>query len=200
VANVETAAGVVCLAATAVGVGAIVVLHLLPTGLSPMRNAVSQYGITRYRLGYRIQTISLGVAGAAAAVGIAEAAPGRGRLVLVLLGVFAVARLAISWFPMDAPGSEPTSDGRAHGLLAIATFLAIIVAAARLPQLVHTIGGWHGVATASVVIAWAMVASMVAMIASRRTAGSGSGYFGMAERVLYVAIVVWLIAVGIALV
>lgn len=174
-------------------------LHLLPTGLSPLHNAVSQYGITRYRLGYRIQTISLGVAGAAAAVGIAKAAPGRGRLVLVVLGVFAVARLAISWFPMDPPGSEPTSDGRNHGLLAIATFLAIIVAAARLPQLVHAIGGWHGVATASVVIAWAMVASMVAMITSRRSAGTG-GYFGMAERVFYVAIVAWLVAVGIALV
>ena len=198
-ATVETAAGVVCLAGTAVGVGAVVVLHVLPTGLSPVRNAVSQYGITRYRLGYRVQTISLGVAGAAAAVGIAEAAPGRGRFVLVVLGVFAVARLAISWFPMDAPGSEPTSDGRAHGLLAIATFLAIIVAAARLPQLVHTVGGWHGVATASVVIAWAMVASMVAMIASRRSAGT-RGYFGMAERVFYVAIVAWLVAVGIALV
>ena len=198
-ATVETAAGVVCLAATAVGVGAVVVLHMLPTGLSPVRNAVSQYGITRYRLGYRVQTISLGVAGAAAAVGIAEAAPGRGRFVLVVLGVFAVARLAISWFPMDAPGSEPTSDGRAHGLLAIATFLAIIVAAARLPQLVHTVGGWHGVATASVVIAWAMVASMVAMIASRRSSGT-RGYFGMAERVFYVAIVAWLVAVGIALV
>ncbi|HEY0869937.1 MAG TPA: DUF998 domain-containing protein, partial [Acidothermaceae bacterium] len=90
------------------------------------------------------------------------------------------------------------SDGRAHGMLAITTFLAIIVAAARLPQLVHAIGGWHGVATASVVIAWAMVASMVAMIASRRSAGN-SGYFGMAERVFYVAIVAWLIAVGVAL-
>jgi hypothetical protein len=199
VANVETAAGVVCLAGTAVGVGAVVVLHMLPTGLSPVRNAVSQYGITRYRLGYRVQTISLGVAGAAAAVGIAEAAPGRGRFVLVVLGVFAVARLAISWFPMDAPGAELTSDGRAHGLLAIATFLAIILAAARLPQLVHAIGGWHGVATASVVIAWAMVASMVAMIATRRAAGR-DGYFGLAERAFYVAIVAWLIAVGVALV
>jgi hypothetical protein len=199
VATVETAAGVVCLAGTAVGVGAVVVLHMLPTGLSPVRNAVSQYGITRYRLGYRVQTISLGVAGAAAAVGIAEAAPGRGRFVLVVLGVFAVARLAISWFPMDAPGAELTSDGRAHGLLAIATFLAIILAAARLPQLVHAIGGWHGVATASVVIAWAMVASMVAMIATRRAAGR-DGYFGLAERAFYVAIVAWLIAVGVALV
>lgn len=33
----------------------MIILHLLPTGLSPVRNAVSQYGITRYRQGYRIE-------------------------------------------------------------------------------------------------------------------------------------------------
>lgn len=57
------------LGATACAPAAMIILHLLPTGLSPVRNAVSQYGITRYRQGYRILTVALGVAGLAAVVG-----------------------------------------------------------------------------------------------------------------------------------
>jgi uncharacterized protein DUF998 len=197
--NGETAAGVVCLGATAVAVGALVVLHLLPTGLSPMHNAVSQYGITRYRLGYRVQTIGFAVAGAAAAVGLAEAAPGRGRVVLVLLGVFAVSRLAISWFPMDAPGSEErTSDGRTHIVLAVATFLAIMVAAVRLPPIVRPIDGWNGTATSSAVIGWYLIAMLLGMASSRRLPARRS-YFGLAERAVYLGIVAWLVVVGVTL-
>ena len=47
----QVVAGAGTLAAVAVAVGALVTLHVLPTGLSPVRDAVSHYGITRYRLG-----------------------------------------------------------------------------------------------------------------------------------------------------
>jgi len=166
----EVAAGVTCLAATAVSVGAIVVLHVLPTGLSPMRNAVSQYGITRYRLGYRIQTIALAVAGAAAAVGLAEAAPGRARALIALVIIFALVRLVISWFPMDEPGGERTSHGSMHGLIAIVTFIAIAAAAGRLGSVAKQVPGWTTLATVSSAIAWLMVASLIAMMVVRHGA------------------------------
>lgn len=191
-----------CVAATAVSVGAIVVLHVLPTGLSPMRNAVSQYGITRYRLGYRIQTIALAVAGAAAAVGLAEAAPGRARALIALVIVFALARLVISWFPMDEPGGEPTNSGRMHGLIAIVTFLAIAIAAVRLGSVAKEVPGWTTLATVSSVFAWLMVASLIAMMVVRRGARvthSTPKYFGAVERVFYLAIVAWFVLVGVGL-
>ncbi|HZV25099.1 MAG TPA: DUF998 domain-containing protein [Acidothermaceae bacterium] len=200
--HAEVAAGVTCLAATAVGVGAIVVLHVLPTGLSPMRNAVSQYGITRYRLGYRVQTIALAVAGGAAAVGLAEAAPGRARAVIALVIIFALARLVISWFPMDEPGGERTNHGVMHGLIAIVTFLAIAIAAARLGTVAKQVPGWTTLATVSSVIAWLMAASLVAMMVVRRGARathSTPNYFGAIERVFYLAIVAWLVLVGVGL-
>ena len=119
-----TAAGTVCLVALVTVVASLGYLHVAPTGLSPVRNAVSQYGITRFRAGYRVATIAFGVGGIALAVGIDRAVAPSGRsLVVVLLLIFAVARLAISWFPMDAPGTPPTQTGRRHGLLAIAAFL-----------------------------------------------------------------------------
>jgi hypothetical protein len=193
---------VTCVAATAVSIGAIVVLHVLPTGLSPMRNAVSQYGITRYRLGYRIQTIALAVAGAAAAVGLAEAAPGRARALIALVIVFALARLVISWFPMDEPGREPTSSGRMHGLIAIVTFLAIAIAAVRLGSVAKEVPGWTTLASVSSAIAWLMVASLIAMMVVRRGARvthSTPKYFGAVERVFYLAIVAWFVLVGVGL-
>jgi len=193
---------VTCLAATAVGVGALVVLHLLPTGLSPMRNAVSQYGITRYRLGYRVQTIAFAVAGAAAAIGLAEAAPGRARAVIALVVVFAFARLVISWFPMDEPGGERSNHGTMHGLIAIVTFLVIAIAALRLGSVAKQVPGWTTLATVSGAIAWVMVASLIAMMVVRRGARethSTPSYFGAIERVFYLAVVAWLVLVSVGL-
>ena len=191
-----------CLAATAVGVGALVVLHVLPTGLSPMRNAVSQYGITRYRLGYRIQTIAFAVAGGAAAVGLAEAAPGRARAIIALVIVFALARLVISWFPMDEPDGERTNHGSMHGLIAIVTFLAIAIAAIRLGSIAKQVPGWTTLATVSSVIAWLMVASLIAMMVVRRgdrETHSTRSYFGAVERIFYLALVAWFALVGVGL-
>ena len=59
-----TVAGVIALAALAATVASLGYLHLAPTGLSPIRNAVSQYGITPFRAGYRAATIAFAVAGA----------------------------------------------------------------------------------------------------------------------------------------
>jgi hypothetical protein len=202
VSHAEVAAGVTCLAATAVGVGAVIVLHILPTGLSPMRNAVSQYGITRYRLGYRVQTIAFAVAGAAAAIGLAEAAPGRARALIALILVFVLARLVISWFPMDEPGGKLTNTGRMHGLIAIVTFVAIALAAGRLGAVAKEVPGWATLATVSSVIAWLMLASLIAMMVVRRGARvthSTPNYFGAIERVFYLAVVAWFALVGVGL-
>jgi hypothetical protein len=167
-----------------------------------MHNAVSQYGITRSRLGYRVQTIAFAVAGAAAAVGLAEAAPGRARALIALIIVFALARLVISWFPMDEPGAEPTGHGRMHGVLAVVTFLAIADAARRLGAVATQVPGWTTLASVSTAIAWLMLASLVAMVVVGRRARvnrASPSYFGAAERALYLAIVVWLVLVGVGL-
>ena len=107
--------GVLGLIALGVVLASLVYLHVAPTGLSPLRNAVSQYGITVYRTGYRIATIAFGVVGIAVAAGIEQAeASHEPTAVLVLLAIFALSRGAISWYPMDAPGTPQTATGRAH--------------------------------------------------------------------------------------
>ncbi|HLK44717.1 MAG TPA: hypothetical protein VKT18_01955, partial [Acidimicrobiales bacterium] len=76
-----TTTGAVAVAGAVVSLGALVVLHLVATGLSPITNPVSQYGITRYRAGYRVQTIAMGVAALACGLGVSRLALG-GSLVV----------------------------------------------------------------------------------------------------------------------
>ena len=61
---------VVALAGVAVTLGALVVLHLAPSGLSPLRDPVSAYGISRFSLLYRAQTLGTAVSAAALAVAL----------------------------------------------------------------------------------------------------------------------------------
>jgi hypothetical protein len=188
---VDTFCAALILTGVAVGVVALIALHLLPTGLSPLRNAVSQYGISRYRGGYRVQTIGFGVAGAGAAAGLASfAAPD--AVLVGLCALFAASRLAISWYPMDEPGRPLTSTGRAHGLLAICAFGGIDVAAEQLSKVLNRNHVEAGFATASAVAAILMLACFVAMTVNRRTAG---GLFGLCER-FYLCMTAWLVLVA----
>jgi hypothetical protein len=53
----------------AIGTAALLLLHVLPTGYDPVRDAVSDYAIGRYRAGFWVIT------GTAIATGIAIAGP-----------------------------------------------------------------------------------------------------------------------------
>jgi hypothetical protein len=183
------------LAGVAIGVAALVALHVLPTGLSPLRNPVSQYGISKYRVGYRVQTIAFGIAGVGAAIGLSSLHGSVAPLIGFCV-VFALARLAISWFPMDQPGTERTATGRRHGLLAICAFGAIGIAAEELHKVLVSDRIDLAYATSSRVLALLMVASFVGMGVARR---SGSGFFGLAERAFYLCMTAWLVLVAVLL-
>jgi hypothetical membrane protein len=95
---VTTAAAAASLAFTAGCIGCLVHLHLAPTGYSPVRNAVGEYGIGAYGAWYRGQVRC--AAGAAVFLAAALRHP---RRVVVLLLVLAVARLGIGFFPVVHP-------------------------------------------------------------------------------------------------
>lgn len=178
------------------GLTALVALHVLPTGLSPVRNAVSQYGIGSYRTAYRVQTIAYAAAGVGAALGIATL-PGSVGIVVALCVIFAAARAVISWFPMDDPGSPPTQTGRRHGLLAIAAFASIGLAGWRLARLLTNDRLYPSIASTTGVLATLMAISLVAMALNRR---GGGRYFGLIERGFYVCMTAWLASIAVMLV
>jgi hypothetical protein len=191
----EIAGAVTIAVGLAVGLTALVVLHILPTGLSPLRNAVSQYGISPYRNGYRVQTLAYALAGLGAALGLAKL-PGPVAFVVVLCVVFAAARAAIRWFPMDAPGAERTTTGSWHGALAIVAFGAVAIAAEILARLLRQDAIHPALASASDVLSVLMLATFVAMAVSRHL---GAQFYGLAERGFYVSMTAWLALVAILL-
>ena len=191
------AAGAVGLAGLLATAGFLVYLHLAPTGLSPLRNPVSQYGISAFRGGYRGATLSFAVAGAAAAVGIGVTLRGQQPATLVgLLVAFAAARALISWFPMDAPGAAATGTGQMHRLLAFLAFGAATAAAFVLGPLLRAGSAWHGLAPVSTGLGWAMLATVVLMLLGRE--GQARAWFGAAERGFYLAALAWFSVFAVA--
>jgi hypothetical protein len=191
-------AGAVALVSLVATVGSLAYLHVAPTGLSPIRNAVSQFGITRYKAGYRAATISFGVAGIALAVGVGGAVHGNGKAVVVgFLVIFAIGRLIISWFPMDEPGTPRTSTGSAHGIIAIVTFGSATAAAFRLGSVLTRDGTWHTLAPTSTGFGWAMLVCILGMVLGR-TSPSLHSRFGAVERGLYLAMIGWFAVFAVA--
>jgi hypothetical protein len=102
-------------------------LHLLPTGYNPRLDAVSDYGIGRYRGVFWTQTLAGAVACFALAIALGDAKPSMPGLAIVLLLVAGAARLLIPVCPTDQNGSRfQTARGTIHMILAIVIFAAIM--------------------------------------------------------------------------
>ncbi len=191
-------AGIVSLVGLTGVVASLCYLHLAPTGLSPMRNAVSQYGITEYRVGYRIATVSFGVAGIALAAGLHSALPAPGSsTVVICLAVFAAGRLIISWFPMDAPGSIRTPIGQTHGLIAILTFGSAVFAAFRLGSVLRIESLWHSLWPVSSGLGVTMAACILGMFLGRSNMAWHRA-FGAVERLFYLSAIIWFAVFSVA--
>jgi hypothetical protein len=176
-----TVAAALALAFTLGCIACLVYLHLAPTGYSPVRNAVSEYGVGPYSRWYRLQAALAGIAAICLAIALRH--PVR---VLIPLVFFAAARIAIGWFPTDSIGArERTDKGRVHLLLAAVAFVAAPVAATGLASSRHG-EPWLG---------RVMAALLIAMVLTMR---SGlRPYFGLVERAFYVAMLAWLVLVSV---
>ena len=193
------AIAVISLLGVLVCASCLVYLHIAPTGLNPVRDPVSQYGITDYFTFYRAAALSLGVASLTLAVALLEALTEANAAGIVFLVILGFARLTIGWVPMDAPGAPRTSTGLRHNLLATAFFASATVAAFLFTGTFAGDPALSGIAPASGVLAWAM-AVFSALILLTSLVEPLKKYFGLAERLLYVAVLAWVATVAIALI
>ena len=176
--------------AVAIAVGLVVALHLLPTGLDPTRNAVSQYGRTRFARLYQGQVIASGTAGLLLAAALLSAGVRR-PLPLIAIIAYGLARAAIAWNPMDLIGEAPTPAGRNHVWLALVAFAGVAIAAMPLTDTLARTGG--GVVTAvAVAVAPAVPITAVVMFGSQLSPAVRQR-FGLFERLFYVAVFAWLL-------
>lgn len=180
------------LVGAAVTLIALVIVHLRPTGLNPMRDPVSQYGITAYRAWYWTAAGGAALAGVGAALFFSTIGTVIAQITVVLLVVFFVARALIGFFPMDEPEGERTRTGRIHNLLATAAFASVTAAAFTGAGALHD-GGLAGASAWSTVLGVLMAVGAVGLLVGRRV----RGIFGIAERLIYAGFILWFVMLGV---
>ena len=177
--------GLICVATSA---AVLVALHILPTGLDPIRYAVSDYGWTAYHLGYRAMALLQGVGAILVAVGLGQETDAQS---LGWLYVYGVARVLISRFMTDREPegmSSLTPTGRIHMLLAGTAFASIAVAASHLD--------WTGKPDVLGPLGWLVTATAIATGAALVVPSIRRVALGLIERLHYAAAIVWLIVVA----
>src|ERR1700689_5131858 len=106
---------IIAAVAMAVSAGALVLLHLVSTGYNPIRDAVSDYGIGRYRAVFWVFATAGAVSGLALAIALAQSHPPKPTLTVTMLLLSAAARFLIPIFPTDQSGSRfQTTTGTIH--------------------------------------------------------------------------------------
>jgi hypothetical protein len=171
--------------ALVIAAGAVLVrLHTLPTGLDWRRDAVSDYGATPFHRRYRIMVVLLGAGAASLALSLHRSGDVR-AVGLIWLWIFAAARILIARFMTVRHGLRVTTEAQIHLVLAAIAFTAIAFAA---PTISNDLDVAHSLATFVVVTA---VATLLT-----RAVRPLNAYFGAMERLLYLATMVWIIAVA----
>lgn len=171
--SATTALGGITVAGSVICLASIVLLHFLPTGYDPIRNAVSDYGVGRYRIWHGIAVVSLAAAGFATAIASSEGIRPEPASVIAFLSEFTIARILIPLFPTDLEGQPHTRTGRVHWVLAIVSFGSLAAAA----------GSFKGTGL-DAVIGWVVVCTAVLtilMLCVRRF----RRIFGLVERLFY---------------
>jgi hypothetical protein len=159
---------------------ALVRLHLTPTGLDPVRDAVSDYGTTPFHMLYRAQAVLVGVAAILVAARLGDRTDATG---LGWLSAFGATRIAIAAFMTDRPRTPATTAGRLHAALAVAAFTTIAVAGttvrwSAMPAILDGLG--------TAIAAAAVLTLVTAALPPLRRV------FGAAERLLYLTFLAWL--------
>jgi Protein of unknown function (DUF998) len=181
--------GLICVAVSGV---ILVVLHLVPTGLDPIRYAVSDYGWTAYHLGYRAMVVLQGTGAILIAVGLDRQTDAAS---LGWLYVYGIVRLLVSLFMTDR---EPeglrslTRTGRIHMLLAGTAFASIAVAASHID--------WTGRPDALGPLGWLVTATAIATGTALVVRPIRRVALGLIERTHYIAAISWLIVAAASIV
>ena len=184
---------------TAVQVGALIVLHVLPTGYDPIRDAVSDYGVGPYRGWFWLQAVAGGLGCFFLAIALAQLHPFTPTQVVVALILTAAARLLIPFFATDQGGSRfQTPHGVIHMILAVIAFGGLVWAATGLWATLRHYPAWHSAQSLLTIVPWVMLGCVIAVVLA--IGGPRlKPFFGLFERLFYLSSFVWLFAVTIDL-
>jgi hypothetical protein len=188
----------VAMVALVICIGCLIVLHLVPSGLHPMRDPVSLYGTTRYSVLYRVQAIASGICALCLLLALTEQHIPLPSLGLLMLACYGIARIAIAAFMMDAHGKR-TLTGSIHILLAAVAFTTIAVAVGMDTASLLLSPLWNGLSVflslaEYLTIISALLFLLVSLLPVLRP------FTGLIERGIYLGALCWLALVIIPLI
>ena len=190
--------GALILLFIAISVGCLVYLHLLPTGLNPLRNAVSEYGVGRFHFWYQAMCVNQAIAAFLTAAALATKVTPAPFAVDAALVVFGLARLVISQASVVVVHGKRTTTSRIHILMAVLIFGSAVAASTSLDRTIAGQAGWASVLSALHLFKHA-IALFALLTFLAVTLTSGLRYVGAVERLLYVSITGWFVTIGIHL-
>lgn len=198
----ETTTEILAIAAAACAIAALLVfvrVHLLPGGRTLPLGAISDLGTGAHHLYYRALVLLLGASATLLLVALSRGSEAGDRA-LVFLGAFAAARFAIAFVMADRQGDVVTARGRVHVILGAIAFTAIAFGAADVTSAIENTPGWSDgaggvlrVASDAVGVAAALSLAAYLIPQGRERA------FGLAERLVYVGSIAWLLVASIHL-
>jgi Protein of unknown function (DUF998) len=180
--------------------GAVAVLHALPTGYDPIQHAVSDYGVGKYSPVFRIGLWASAVGVVALAIGLGEGV-GSPPLAIrgpIYLGLAAFCRIGESLYPTDVEGQKSTRTGVLHYVFAILTFAFTYAAISNLTPALVKLHPWASAKGVLDVLNWIVLIALILVVAAlllprlRR-------HFGLWERVFLLASYIWLVLVALLL-
>ena len=176
-----------------VGIGAslvaLIALHVLDPGRSPVEETISEYALGDYGWLARASDIAVGLGIIAIALGLRKTLA-RGKRVAaswVSLLIVGLGFLVAAFFPTDPPeAAESTTSGAIHGMAALVTVLGLVVAAWLLRGVFARDDRYRRLARAQLWFAILITIGVGALLALFE------GPAGLIQRVLLVVMATWL--------
>lgn len=186
-------AAAVALGAAILDLAILAALHALQPGVDPLTEPTSNYANGRAGIASQVGTFLAGVGALALGVAVLplrSRVPSRGPLTvgLVLLTLFAVAKLVQAFFPIDAEDTV-TAAGAVHNALGNVAFFVLPVAAVLVGGAISQLVRRRG----PVLLGWLVVATTMLVLAA-----GGFGLFGLAQRIYLVTAALWVALSAVA--
>ncbi|GGG58008.1 DUF998 domain-containing protein [Paenibacillus radicis (ex Gao et al. 2016)] len=185
---------------TSVAIICLIMLHVLPTGYTPIRDAVSDYGVGSYRGWFWLQVVAGGLACLFLAIALSQLRPFTPTNVVIALLVTTVSRILLPFFATDQGGSRfQTIQGSIHMILAVFNFGGLVWAAKALWATLSHYPVWQDAESllnilASVML-WCVIAVVVGLVIPWF-----KNFFGLFERLFLLSTYLWFFFISIELV
>jgi hypothetical protein len=164
---------------------------------APVHDAISDYGVGRYRAYFWAQLFAGSTACIGVAVALANLHTYVPAFVVAMLLANAAVRFLLPAFPTDQSGNRfETGKGTIHMILAIVAFAAVAVAASSWGGLFSHYVKWHRIKGPMVTLGWVVVAGAaatgLALVGPRL-----KRILGLIERLFTLSVIAWLYVMSI---